>query len=351
MTNSQPVKLSVPARTITLAHGAGGRAMQGLIDELFVARFDSPELRTMEDQARIDLASLAAQGDRLAFTTDSFVVDPLFFPGGDIGKLAVCGTVNDLAVGGARPLYLTCSMIIEEGLELAVLERVVDSLAETARQAGVRIVTGDTKVVPRGAADKLFINTAGVGVIVEGVAPAVNGARAGDRILVSGPLGDHGAAITVARDDLGLQTDVASDCQPLHELVAAMIEACPQISSMRDITRGGLATVLNEIAAASAVSISLAEDAIPLRDEVRGICELLGLDPLYMACEGRLAAVVPAAHVDAVLKAMRATSAGAGAVVIGEVSAASPGRVSLQTGFGGERVIDTLLGEQLPRIC
>ncbi len=341
-------------RRITLAHGSGGRAMQALIRDVFLSRFggDGPGGQTvLEDQARLPLAALAARGDRLAFTTDSFVVEPLEFPGGDIGKLAVCGTVNDLAVGGATPLYLSCSVIIEEGLDLALLERLVDSMAACAAEAGVAVVTGDTKVVPRGAADGLFFNTAGVGVIAPGVAPAADRARPGDVVIVSGPIGDHGAAITAARDDLGLDADIASDCQPLAALVQAMLATGADIHCMRDATRGGIATVLNEIAAASKLGINLCEPAIPLREPVRGLCELLGLDPLYLACEGRLLAVVSAADADVLLAAMRALPAGEGAAVIGTVHSERAGTVSLRSGFGGERLVDTLLGEQLPRIC
>lgn len=343
-------RLTPAPRTVTLAHGSGGRAMQALIRDVLVGRFDNPQLHQMEDQARLALAQFTAHGDRLAFTTDSFVVDPIVFPGGDIGRLAVCGTVNDLVVGGARPLYLSCSLILEEGLPFDVLERIVDSMASTAEEAGVSIVTGDTKVVPHGAADKLFINTAGIGVIAEGVAPAADRARPGDVVIVSGPIGDHGAAITAAREDLRLEAAIDSDCQPLHALVGAMLGTGADIRCMRDATRGGVATVLNEIASASGAGIRLREAEIPLRDTVRGLCELLGLDPLYLACEGRLVAVVEAADTEAVLSAMRDDAAGREAAVIGEI-VGGEARVTMQTGFGGERVVDTLVGEQLPRIC
>ena len=337
--------------TITMAHGGGGRAMRELIERLIVPAFANPLLAPLEDQARIDLRGLAEIGDRLAFTTDSYVVSPLFFAGGDIGKLAVCGTVNDLAMAGARPLFLSCGLIIEEGLPTADLARVLASMAAAARQAGVQVVTGDTKVVNRGAADRLFINTAGIGVIAAGL--SINAARAqpGDAIIVNGTLGDHGVAILVARNELALHSDIASDCQPLHGLVQAMLAACPDIHCLRDATRGGLATVLNEFALSARVGMRLHERALPLKPEVRGACELLGLDPLYMANEGKLVAVVPAEAAAAVLAAMRAHPAGSQAAIVGEVLAEPAGHVILDTLFGGERVIDMLVGEQLPRIC
>jgi hydrogenase expression/formation protein HypE len=305
----------------------------------------------MEDQARVPLATLAAHGDRLAFCTDSYVVDPLFFPGGDIGTLAVAGTVNDLAMGGARPLYLSCAVVIEEGFPLASLRRVVASMQRVAAQAGVSIVTGDTKVVGRGAADKLFINTAGIGVIPTGIDLSARHARPGDVLIVNGHLGDHGAAILVARNQLALEADIRSDCQPLAGLVAAMLAACPAIRCLRDPTRGGVATVLNEFATASGVTIRIDEAALPIHESVRGACEILGLDPLYLANEGKLLAVVPPDAADAVLAAMRAHPAGADAAIIGEIREPAGSPVFMQTGFGGQRVVDMLVGEQLPRIC
>lgn len=334
-----------------MAHGGGGRAMRELIDKLIVPAFDNPRLAMLEDQARVGLGSLAEHGDRLAFTTDSYVVAPLFFPGGDIGKLAICGTVNDLAMSGATPLFLSCGLIIEEGLPTADLERVLASMAEQARVAGVQVVTGDTKVVNRGAADKLFINTAGIGVIARGVEIAATRARPGDAVIVNGTLGDHGVAILVARNELELQSNIASDCQPLHGLVQAMLAACPDIRCLRDATRGGLATVLNEFAVSSKVGIRLQETALPLKAEVRGACEMLGLDVLYMANEGKLVAVVPREAAAAVLAAMRAHPAGADSAIVGEVLAEPAGHVVLNTPFSGERVVDMLVGEQLPRIC
>ena len=338
-------------KTLTMAHGGGGRAMRELIERLIVPAFDNPRLAALEDQARVGLASLAEHGDRLAFTTDSYVVSPLFFPGGDIGKLAICGTVNDLAMSGAVPLYLSCGLIIEEGLATSDLERVLASMSAMARQTGVQVVTGDTKVVNRGAADRLFINTAGIGVIPKGVNISATRAQPGDMVIVNGTLGDHGVAILVARNELDLQSDIESDCQPLHNLVQTMLAASHDIHCLRDATRGGLATVLNEFAISSKVGVRLQERALPLKPEVRGACEMLGLDVLYMANEGKLVAVVPRAAADAVLAAMRAHPAGVDSAIVGEVLAEPAGHVILNTLFGGERVVDMLVGEQLPRIC
>jgi hydrogenase expression/formation protein HypE len=350
-------KVTTPAatrpavKTLTLAHGSGGSAMRDLIRNVFVQSFDNPALAPLEDQAQLDLGALAAHGDRLAFTTDSYVVDPLFFPGGDIGKLAVNGTVNDLAVGGAIPLYLTCAVIIEEGLPLEVLKRIVTSMQVAAVDAGVAIVTGDTKVVGRGSADKLFINTAGIGVVPAGVRISAGAAKPGDKVLINGFVGDHGAAIVDARGQFALKNSIQTDCQPLHGLVRAMLAACPTIHCMRDATRGGVAGVLNEFAEQSRAGIRVEEAAIPLRAEVRGMCELLGLDPLYLANEGKLVALVPPEHASAVLAAMRAHPAGSESACIGQVVEKRPGRVTLATAFGGERIVDVPVGEQLPRIC
>jgi len=336
---------------INLAHGSGGKAMRDLIEDVFVGAFDNPMLAAMEDQAVFPLADLARYGNRLAFTTDTFVVDPLFFPGGDIGTLAVAGTVNDLAMSGATPLFLSCGMVLEEGLSADVLRRVVASMKRTAELAGVSIVTGDTKVVERGAADKLFINTAGVGVVPEGVNISARNARVGDVVIINGHLGDHGTAILIARNQLGVECDVASDCQPLGSLVAAMIAACPDIHCLRDATRGGVATVLNEFAESSDIAIRIQESALPIREEVKGACEILGLDPLYLANEGKLVAIVPGDRADQVLSAMRAHPAGRHAAIIGEITEAPAGVVVLHTLFGGQRIVDMLVGEQLPRIC
>ena len=336
---------------VTLAHGGGGKAMKDLIDDVFVRAFDNPILSPLEDQARLDLAALSLCGDRLAFTTDAFVVDPLFFPGGDIGKLAVCGTVNDLAVGGAIPLYLSCAAIIEEGASLELLRRVARSMAGAARAAGVQLVTGDTKVVNRGACDKLFLTTTGVGVIPRGREALRARGPAGDAVIVNGLLGDHGAAILAARGDLLLDAPIESDCAALHGLVEALLAAVPGTRCLRDATRGGVATVLNEIAAASAVALEIDDDRVPLRREVRGLCELLGLDPLYLANEGKLVAVVPSGTAEAALAALRAHPLGRDAVVIGEVHEEEAGRVIMRTLMGGTRIVDMLVGEQLPRIC
>jgi hydrogenase expression/formation protein HypE len=336
---------------INMSHGGGGRAMRSLIEDVFVAGFDNPRLDALEDPALVSLAELAGHGDRLAFTTDTYVVDPLFFPGGDIGTLAVAGTVNDLAMSGARPLFLSCSVVLEEGLEVDILRRVVASMKRVADAAGVAIVTGDTKVVERGSADKLFVNTAGIGVVPRGVAISAAGARVGDAVIVNGVLGDHGTAILIARNQLALEADVHSDCQPLDGLVAAMLAVCPGVHCLRDATRGGIATVLNEFAHSSNVGIRIREAAVPLREEVKGACEILGLDPLYLANEGKLVAVVAPEDADRVLAAMRAHPAGAAAAIIGEVVERPAGMVVLQTMFGGERIVDMLVGEQLPRIC
>ena len=342
-------KVNVP--TVTLAHGGGGKAMKDLIDDVFVEAFDNEALAPLEDQARFDLAAMAALGDRLAFTTDSFVVDPLRFPGGDIGKLAICGTINDLAVGGAKPLYLSCAVIIEEGVAIELLREIARSMAKTAREAGVEIVTGDTKVVHKGACDKLFITTTGIGAIRQGVDLGAHRARPGDLVVVNGLLGDHGAAILGARGDMALETPIESDCAPLHGLIEGLLAAAPGTRCMRDATRGGLATVLNEIAASSGVAIEIEETKTPIREEVKGFCEILGLDPLYLANEGKLVAIVPAEEGEAALAALRANPLGHLASIIGQVGVGEVGRVTMRTTFGGRRIVDMLVGEQLPRIC
>ena len=331
---------------INLAHGSGGRAMQRLIQELILKYFDAPELQALEDCAR-----LQPEPGRLAMSTDSFVVDPVEFPGGNIGSLAIYGSVNDLAVGGGIPRYLSFALILEEGLPLDLLERVIASAAGAATEAGVRIVTGDTKVVPRGAADKIFINTTAVGWIAHEPAPSIHRAEAGDVVLLSGDMGRHGAAIVAAREDLHLSTEIQSDCGNLLPLAQAILQACPETRCLRDATRGGVATVLNEIAEASRCSIHIEEQKLPLDSRVQGLCELLGLDPLYLACEGRLLAVVPESAAGAVLQAMHASPMGAGACVIGSIGAQLAGRVTMKSEFGGERIVDMLVGEQLPRIC
>lgn len=338
-------------KRISLAHGAGGRAMRELISDLIVPTFDNGWLAPLEDQARFPYEQIPP-GAQLAFTTDSYVVSPLAFAGGDIGTLAVCGTVNDLAVGGATPRWLSCALILEEGLEIDTLATVLASMARCAREAGVAIVTGDTKVVERGAADGLFINTAGIGAIPAGRQTGPRQVRAGDRLIVNGTLGDHGIAVLAARNELALQIPVQSDCAPLNGLIDAMFVAAPGLRWLRDCTRGGLATVANEFALEGRLQIRLDETAMPVSDAVRGACEILGLDPLYLANEGKVAALVAREDADAVLAAMRAHPLGRGAAVVGEVLAGGhPGLVTLRSAFGGERVVDLLQGEQLPRIC
>lgn len=341
--------ISVPK--VTLAHGGGGKAMKDLIDDVFVSAFDNAALAPLEDQARFDLSDLARYGDRLAFTTDSFVVHPLFFPGGDIGKLAVCGTVNDLAVGGALPLYLSCAAIVEEGVEVDLLRHIATSMAATAREAGVEIVTGDTKVVQKGACDKVFLTTTGIGVIRADVTLGADRARPGDVVIVNGVLGDHGAAILGARGDMALDSPIESDCAPLNGLIDSLLVAAPGTRAIRDATRGGVATVLNEMAQASQVSIDIDERAAPLRQEVRAFCEILGLDPLYLANEGKIVVVVPPDEAEAALAVLRSHPLGRDAALIGEVRSGEPGRVTMRTVFGGTRIVDMLVGDQLPRIC
>jgi hydrogenase expression/formation protein HypE len=332
---------------ITMSHGAGGKATQTLIEAVFLDAFRNPLLEPLEDAA-----ALSVGGARLALTTDSYVVSPLFFPGGDIGDLAVNGTVNDLSVSGATPLYLTAGFILEEGFPVADLQRVVSSMQAAALAAGVSIVTGDTKVVQRGKADGCYINTAGVGVIAEDAAAlGVAQACPGDAIIVSGPIGDHGITIMLARGELDIEADVVSDTAPLNGLVASLLAAVPGVRAMRDATRGGVATILNEIARAADVGVLVSEDSIPVRDEVRGASELLGIDPMYVACEGRLVAVVPGDRAEVAVRALRGHPLGAEAAVIGEVVGDQPGIVRLKTAFGGTRIVDLLVGDPLPRIC
>jgi hydrogenase expression/formation protein HypE len=331
---------------VDMSHGSGGRAMAQLIDELFLAAFDNEWLREMNDQARVPMPS-----GRLVLATDSHVVSPLFFPGGDIGCLSVHGTINDVAMAGAKPLYLTSGFILEEGYPLADLKRIVESMAAAAREAGVPVVTGDTKVVEQGKGDGVFINTTGVGVVREGVDVSGANARPGDAILVSGTMGDHGVAIMSLRENLTFETTIRSDTAALHTLVAAMLEAVPGIRALRDPTRGGLATTLNEIARQSQAGMVLRESAIPVRPEVAAACEFLGLDPLYVANEGKLVAICAPGDAPALLAAMRAHPQGRDAAIVGEVVADANHFVQMETGFGGRRMVDWLAGEQLPRIC
>ncbi|GLS82818.1 hydrogenase expression/formation protein HypE [Paraferrimonas haliotis] len=335
---------------ITLAHGSGGLAMQQLIKDLFVKYFNNPHLSLMEDQAQLSLASFSNSTDKLAFATDSFVIDPITFNGGDIGKLAVCGTVNDLAVGGAIPKYLSAGFIIEEGLDLATLELIVKSMAQQAERAGVSIVTGDTKVVHKGACDKLFINTSGIGVIPENRCLGVSQVQAGDKVLVNGTLGDHATAILQARGELALSGDISSDCAALNELTELM-QVAGKVHAMRDATRGGVAAVCNEISESSQLSICLKETQLPIHQEVRAVSEMLGLDPLLMANEGKLVAFVAAENADAVLAAMQSHPLGKQAACIGEVSDATTPQVVVEGLYGTHRQLQMPVGEQLPRIC
>lgn len=331
---------------VQLAHGGGGRVMRELIEGLMLTNFDAPALAVRHDSAVLPLV-----GERFAFTTDSYVVHPRFFPGGDIGKLAVCGTVNDLAMAGARPQYLSVSFILEEGLALEELHRVVLSIRDAARASGVAVVTGDTKVVDRGKADGLFLNTAGVGVVPTGVDIRPQRVRPGDVVLVSGDVGRHGIAVLSVREGIAFAQPVQSDCASVHGLVAAMLKEGIDVHCLRDPTRGGVASALNEIAVVAGVSIELEEEAVPVSAEVEGACELLGLDPLYVACEGRLLALVAEADAAPALAAMRALSLGQGARCIGRVASDPAGVVSLRTRLGVRRPLDLLSGEQLPRIC
>lgn len=331
---------------IVMGHGGGGTLSAELVEHLFVPAFGNDVLSELGDSAR-----LPASGERLAFSTDSFVVRPLFFPGGSIGDLAVNGTVNDLAMAGARPLFLSCGFILEEGVELAVVARVAEAFGAAARAAGVTVATGDTKVVEAGHGDGVFINTAGIGRIPDGVDIHPRRARPGDVILVSGAIGVHGVAIMSVREGLEFGVEIESDTAPLGDLVANLLAACPDIHVLRDPTRGGLATTLNEIAAASGVGVALEEDALPVPDTVANACALLGLDPLYVANEGKLVAFVPPDRADACLAALRAHPLGKEAVAVGRCVPDHPGMVVSATGLGGTRVVDMPLGEQLPRIC
>ena len=345
---------------ILLAHGSGGRLSHDLVERLFLRHFGNPVLLQLDDSAVVDIPtarseapSPIAQQPRIALSTDSYVISPLVFPGGDIGKLAVCGTVNDLSMSGARPLWLSAGFIIEEGLPLADLEQIVASMAATAEHAGVQIVTGDTKVVDRGSADKLFINTAGVGLVPPGVAIAGDQAQPGDAILLNGTIGDHGMTIMTQREGLQFASPLESDCAPLNGLVAGLLEALPpgSVHCLRDPTRGGLATALSELATRSQVGIEIDETSLPVREPVRAACELLGLDPLYVANEGKFVAIVAPEAADAALAALRAHRHGCEAAIVGHVTEAHPGRVVLRTALGARRIVDMLVGEQLPRIC
>ena len=338
---------------ITLAHGSGGRAMHDLVEGLFLEYFHNPMLDKLEDQAIFEVNG----AKRMAFTTDSYVVDPIFFPGGDIGKLAIHGTVNDLAMSGARPVYLSAGFIIEEGFPIEDLRRICASMQKAAEESGVQIVTGDTKVVQKGSADRIFINTSGIGFLDRNVNISSANAQVGDKVIVSGTVGDHGTTVMIARGELDLETEISSDTASLNYLVAEMIDETTQVEqadaihSLRDPTRGGIATTLNEIAMDSNVYIEIREDLIPVREQVKGACEILGLDPLYVANEGKLIAIVSPEFAAPVLARMKKNEHGIGSCIIGEVKAEPQGIVALVTGFGGTRIVDMLAGEQLPRIC
>lgn len=351
------------AQHVTLAHGAGGKASAALVADVFLAGYGNETLAELGDAALLDLqhlpglagpagpADLPGGAVRLAFTTDAYVVSPIEFPGGDIGDLAVNGTVNDLAVSGAVPAALSAAFVLEEGLEIEVLRRVVASMRRAAAAAGVQVVAGDTKVVPRGAADRLYVTTAGVGVVPAGRRLGADRVRPGDRVLLSGPIADHGMAVLLARGDLAIEAPINSDTRPLTALVAAVLAAAPGTRWLRDATRGGLGTVLNELAAASGLGVIVTDERVPVHEATRAACELLGIDPLYVANEGQFVAVVPDAEADAALAAVRATPGGEQAELVGRVAAEPAASVVLVTGFGGTRVVDMLVGDPLPRIC
>ncbi len=341
-----PVKLKTRGVSVDMSHGAGGRAMAQLIEDLFIRHFDNPLLRAQNDQAAFDVS-----GGRMVMSVDGHVISPLFFPGGDIGSLAVHGTVNDVAMSGARPLYLAAGFILEEGFPLEDLERIVVSMAAAAKEAGVAVVTGDTKVVERGKGDGVFITTTGVGVVPPGVHLSGDRAEAGDAIIVSGSVGDHGVAIMSSRENLRFETEVESDSAALHTLVADLVESGATLRCLRDPTRGGLATTLNEIASQSGVGMQVDETAVPVKPAVEAACELLGLDPMYVANEGKLVCICDAADSERVLEVMRAHPNGGDAAIIGKVVEDRHGFVRMTTGFGGSRVLDWMSGEQLPRIC
>jgi hydrogenase expression/formation protein HypE len=331
---------------IVLGHGSGGKLSAQLIESVFLPAFSNPLLDKLDDQAVLNI-----KGTRLAFTTDAFVVTPIFFPGGDIGKLAVNGTVNDLAMSGAHPLYLAAAFILEEGLRTEELRRIVQSMSDSAREAGVQLVAGDTKVVNRGKGDKIFISTTGIGLVEKAVNISADRARPGDKIILSGYIGDHGMAILSQRENLEFEGIIESDCAALDKLVDDMLDVSLDIHCLRDPTRGGVATVLNEIAVRSKIGMLIRETTLPVRDSVRGACEILGLDPLYVANEGKLVAIVPSDVAEAIVERMLQNPLGQDARVIGEVVAEHPGMVLMKTEIGGTRVLDTLFGEQLPRIC
>jgi hydrogenase expression/formation protein HypE len=332
--------------TVQMAHGAGGRLSQTLMQRVFMPHLHNTFLDLLDDQAKLDLPA-----GRTAFTTDTYVVSPIFFPGGNIGELAVNGTVNDLAVGGATPMYLSAGFVLEEGFSLVELETIVKSMAEAASKAGVMIVTGDTKVVGKGQCDKIFINTSGVGTVRDGTALSCRNLKAGDSIILSGTVGDHGMAIMTSREGLSFQSTIASDCAALNSMISAVLDVVPAVHAMRDPTRGGVAATLNELAGSSSVGIEINETTIPVNPDVRGACELLGIDPLHVANEGKLVLAVAPEDAEKVVEVLRSFEPGRDAVIIGSVVQDHPGMVVMRTAFGSRRIIDLPLGEQLPRIC
>lgn len=346
MLSRYSTKLNLRKGRVDMTHGSGGRAMAQLIEELFLKHFDNDYLRQANDQAMFNV-----DPGRLVMSTDGHVVSPLFFPGGDIGSLSVHGTINDVAMSGAKPLYLTAGFILEEGFELSKLDKIVASMAKASKDAGVPVVTGDTKVVERGKGDGVFITTTGLGIVADDVNIGIERVEVGDKILVSGPVGDHGVAIMSSRENLEFETAIVSDSAALHELVATMIESVPDLVCLRDPTRGGVASTLNEIAQHRRVGMSISEENIPMRGEVAAACELLGLDPLYVANEGKLVALCRPQDADNLLQAMQSHPLAQQAAIIGEVVEDSMGFVTMETVFGGSRIVDWLAGEQLPRIC
>lgn len=333
-------------KKILLAHGSGGKLSGDLVREVFLANFDNDILSKLTDAAILEL-----DGASLAFTTDSYVVDPLFFPGGDIGKLSICGTANDLAVMGAKPLFISSGLIMEEGLDYSVLERVVKSMRQAAETAGVKIVTGDTKVVEKGNVDKLFINTSGIGLLENEICLSPREVKVRDKIILNGTIGDHGIAVLSKRGDFGFQTEMVSDCAPLYDLIARVLKTSPKIRFMRDPTRGGLATTLNEIVKESELGILIEEENVPVKEEVKSIAELLGFDPLYIANEGKVMLIVAPEDAERVCRLMREHELGRDSQIIGEIVAEPRGKVGLKTLVGGTRIVDMPVGEQLPRIC
>lgn len=338
--------MKIKENTIVLDHGSGGKISHSMVADMILPAFDNPILAKLDDGAELNI-----EGLRLAFSTDSYVVDPIFFPGGNIGDLAINGTVNDIAMCGAKPLYLSVGLILEEGFPIQDLNLILESMGKAAKKAGVKVVTGDTKVVPRGKADKIFINTSGVGVIPEGVNVSGQMAKPGDKIIISGTIADHGITVMSSREGLAFDSKLVTDSAPLNHMVEKMIASGAEIHVLRDPTRGGVGTTLNEIASQSKVGMRLVESDLPFKGEVLGVCELLGFDPLYLANEGKLLAIVPAKDAEKILAIIRQDEFGADAAIIGEVVADDPGRVFLETAIGGSRIVDMLTGEQLPRIC